>query len=349
MSFLNNLFGGEKRAESAVLIDVGAESVAGTYVCAIGDALPQVLYTRRFPVEAREGEAQAVAMLRALKLLGDTLVSEGAPVLARATGIGSTDSILVSIDAPWQKMSVRTERFEQKMPFTFTKHMVLSALQKVENALPGQILTDESIIGTVLNGYETHEPYGKLVHRASVSVLASYIDERIAKDVRATLQSLYHTKKMILIAGSSLHCQAIQTVFPHERDALILDAIGPLTSVALIRRGLLTDVVETSGRTASAAAWLKEVSAEFAKLAEQFPLPRTIFLLAPESKGSSLKEVLGTTNFGKLWLSDNPPKIVPVAGSHLSAFVRQAATAPPDLPLLLMALYFQQQRTGDAL
>ena len=85
------------------------------------------------------------------------------------------------------------------------------------------------------------------------------------------------------------------------------------------------------------------------KLLEQFPLPRTIFLLAPESKGSSLKEVLGTTNFGKLWLSDNPPKIVPVAGSHLSAFVRQAATAPPDLPLLLMALYFQQQRTGDAL
>jgi len=340
MSFIDDLFGTKKKIESAVLIDVGAESVGGAYVCAAGDALPEVLYTRRLPVEAHSGEHREAAMLRALKILGDTLVLEGAPVLARTTGTGAADSIVVSIDAPWQETSVRTERFEQDAPFFFTKSLVVETLKKTGLTAEGKLLVDESIIGTILNGYETRDPYGKVAHRATVVVLTSFIDTKVAKDVSELLQGVYHTKRILPIAGSSLHCQAMHIAFPHERDALIVDATGPLTTIALLRRGLFVSISEVPAAP-SLTKWVEHITAELSGIGKQYPLPRTIFLVARESELPALGKKLEEANLGELWLSDNPPKIVSVLASHIAGLVRQATTTPPDFVLLLMTLFWR--------
>ncbi len=344
MSFLENLFGGKGRAESVVLVDIGTSSVAGAYARYTGNELPVVLYTRRLPVEARGGEPVEKAMLRALKILGDTLIREGAPALARATGSGSADSILVSIDAPWQKTSVRTEHFEQKEPFTFTRDLVTEALENSGTKAPGKLIVDESIIGTILNGYETNDPYGKKVRRAAVVVLTSLIDERVARSIAEILRSAYHTHDIFPIAGGSLRFQAIQKAFPHERDALILDATGQIVSIALIRKGLFVAVVEAPPADTK-KEWMRGIGDELAGLAKHYPLPRTIFLLAREEDAVSLRKALDTPDFAKLWLSDDPPKIVSVLASHVAPLVRQATAATPDL-LLLMALYWKH-RSSD--
>ncbi|MDP2665037.1 MAG: hypothetical protein Q8P23_00070 [bacterium] len=346
MSFFDS-FSGKKKSESVVLIDIGTGSVAGAYAEYTEGEQPVVLYTRRLPIEIHEGEPHEDAMLRALGILGDALIREGAPVLMRATGSGSTDTVLVSVDAPWQKTSVRTEYFEQKDPFIFNKNMVRAALEKTSVAPTGQLLVDESIIGTILNGYETKDPYGKEARRASILILTSLIDEKVAKGIQKTLRGLYHTKNILSIAGSSLRYQAMRIAFPHERDALILDATGPLTSIALVRRDLLVDVVEIQIHKADTAIWLETLTDELAALAERFPLPRTIFLLAREPDITSIRETLDEAGLGKLWLSDNPPKIVSVRGSHLVGLIRETATATPDISLLLMALYFQRRSVKD--
>ena len=135
----------------------------------------------------------------------------------------------------------------------------------------------------------------------------------------------------------------MRTAFPHERDALVLDATSPLTTIALVRRDLLVDVVEVPSHRAGTEIWIKTVTDELAALAQRFPLPRTIFLLAREPDLASVREKLDAANLGKLWLSKNPPRIVSVQGSHLSGLVRQATTTPSDLSLMLMALYFQHR------
>jgi hypothetical protein len=300
---------------------------------------------RRLPIEMRKGESRERAMLRALEVLGDALIREGAPALMRATGSGSIDAVLVSVDAPWQKTSIRTEHFERKTPFTFSKSLVDSTLKETSTAAPGELLVDESIIGTILNGYETRDPYGKEVLRASIIILTSHIDERVANDIHSVIRGLYHTKNILSIAGSSVRYQAMRIAFPHEREALILDATGPMTSIALVRRDLLVDVIEIKmkGDTADIDVWLKKVMDELAELGERFPLPRTIFLLAREPGIVSLRKTLDAANLGKLWLSDNPPKIVSVLGSHITNSIRQETTTSPDLSLLLMALFWQHR------
>ena len=348
MSFIADLFSGKKKGTSVVLIDIGITSVAGAYARYAEGEPPALLYTRRFPIEVRADEPREEAMTRALITLGNTLVREGAPILARTTGSGNADAILVSIDAPWQETSIRTQMFEQRESFIFTKNLVAETLERTRVTTPGKTLADESIIGTILNGYESRDPYGKEVHRAAVIVLTSLIDAKVAESVAKTLQSIYHTTDILTIAGSSLRYQAMQKAFPHERDALILDATGPLTSIALIRKGLFVSITEVKVSDADTiGSWVGHIGDELAELAKHFPLPRTIFLLAREPEVSDLREALDSASLGELWLSDNPPKIISVLASHITGLVRQSAAATPDLLLLLIAIYYQARHERE--
>ena len=277
MSFLN-LFREKKKSQSVVLIDVTADSVAGAYALYKENETPTLLYMRRLPLEMRKGEPREHAMVRALTILGNELIREGAPVLMRTTGNGSVETILVSVNSPWQETKVRTENFERENPFVFTKSIVATALEKTSDVPSGKFLADESIISTVLNGYETHDPYGKHIRRASVTVLSSFIEKDVSDAIVSTLRGLFHTKHILIIAGGSLRYQAIRTAFPHERK--------------------------------------------------------------PDA--ASLKQAIEAADTGKLWLPGYPPKIVPVLASHIVGFVRQATTTPPDLQLLLMALYYSR-------
>lgn len=344
MSFFGDAFR-SIRSESLVLIDVSAGSVAGAYAHYVPGALPELLFTRRVPLELRSGEPHERALERALDVLGDALIRDGAPMLARRTGSGSADTILVSVDAPWQETTVRFENFERRTPFTFTKRMLTDALEK-KNAPPqGKLLADESFIGTILNGYEARTPYGKTVHRASVIVLTSLIDAQMSESIARMLRKLFHTKNILSVAGSALRYQAMHVAFPHESDVLILDAMGPLISIGLIRRGLLMAVSEISGDLSpkETTVWIQKAKEGLTRLAESFPLPRTIFLLTQEQDVKTLEKALNTAELKGLWLSDNPPKIVSVLANHVSALVRQSAPVLPDLTLILMAVYWQHR------
>ena len=340
MSFFRDLFR-RAPAESVVLIDIGTSSVAGAYARYTEQEPPVLLYTRRVPIEIRGDEPHEHAMLRALTILGDILIREGAPALARVAGNGAADVVLVSIDAPWEEISVRTEHFERKTGFVFTKSLVAKALAKRDPALPDKLLVDESIVGTILNGYETAHPYGKKVHRASAIILTSFIKQKIAQNILSILQRLYHTRRILPIAGSSLRYQAMHRAFPHERNALILDATGSLTSIMLVRKGLLVAISLVQNSATDDQTWTRKVADECAEIAKNYPLPRTIFLLAREPEIASLREKLDAAHLGSLWLSDNPPQIVSVLASHIAGSIRRMTTASPDLPLLLMALYYR--------
>lgn len=347
MSFFKNLFHKEKNGESVILIDIGADSVAGAYVRYEEKEPPTLVYSRSLPIEIHKGEPHERAMLRALTVLGEDLVREGAPVLARHIGSGSADRILVSVDAPWQETDVRSEHFEEAEPFVFTKGLLEKRLEEARVELSGRFLADESVIGTILNGYETRNPYGKEAHRATVIILTSFIAESVADGILATLSGLFHTKDILPIAGNSLRYQVMRDIFPHERNAIILDATGKsLTSVALVRKGIFASFVQVAN-PANGGLWVNTVMNEFSEIAKRYPLPRTIFLLAREPGILALREALAGIDSGTLWLSNNPPKIVPVLMSNLPRTIRQVSARPADIVLLFMALYHQNRRNAQ--
>jgi hypothetical protein len=325
-------------SKTVACIDVGSGSVAGAYAVITADKPAMLLYAKRVPIIAHENEAPQAAMLRALAVVTSALIQEGAPVLRRAQGSGSTDAVLVSLDAPWQTTELRTESTETAVPFVFTKHTVRALLSARVSAPKGRTLVNESIIGTLLNGYETRNPYGQRAHRATVIALTSYVDESVLAAVGAALRSAFHTRALYSIAGSSLRYQAIRAVFSHEDDALVIDATNKEVSIALIRHGLLVATLDAAGGEPGSEAWQAAMTGQLRAIAKQYPLPRTIFVLSDEAQAERLRNAFAQKAFTALWLTDKPPTIVPVAPSHIASLVTNQSA--PDLLLAFMAIYW---------
>lgn len=340
MSFFSHA---KKESEAVVLVEIGAGSVAGAYCLLREGEAPAILYTERIPITFNADIPHERSLLNSLNVLGDKLLHDGAPTLARATGSGSAHTILVSIEAPWQETSVRTEHIERDAPFIFTKGLVDQQLKRTRLKSSEKILADESIVGTVLNGYNTHDPYEKKAQRALVVVLTSIIDRHISEHLTNFFKKLFHTRQIVSISGNSLRYQAMRVAFPHDSDAIIIDATGSLTSISLVRQNLLVATVETAENGAQSSSWATEIKNIFVEIAKLYPLPRTVFLLGNDSDMPLLQEKLTAANLNDLWLSLNPPQIVPVLGKHIVGLVQQATTQSPDLNLLLMALYYQQR------
>lgn len=322
-------------------MDVSTDSVAGAYATFSNRGMPVVQYVRRIPVEARHGELVERAMLRALRTLSNTLILEGAPALARATDSGRAATLLVSIDAPWQRTSVRTVHIEKERRFTFTREVVAEAVGKGKSS-SDRLIVDENVVGAVLNGYETRDPYGKKANRASVIIMTSLIDAQIVKHITSVLREAYHAEDIRYVGGNALRFQALYSAFPHEHDALIIDATNPHASLMLVRKGVFVataDIPVASGEK----AWLRNLAHELSQIAKSYPLPRGVFLLAREADVASIRQALDTAHLEKMWLSDSPPKIISVLASHLGGLVRQGQAATPDAQMLLAAQYYGER------
>jgi len=346
MSLFESFFK-KSHTESAILVDIGAGSIFGSYAQFFEHDKPLITFATEVRIEPRPNELRERAMSRALGELGDRLIREGAPAHRHTTGSGHTDSILVSVDAPWQITTMRTEVIEQKAPFTFSRGLLATAIKRASITEKGFVLADESVIGTILNGYEVTAPFGKRVTHAKIVILSSAIAEVVAIEVADTLRRLFHTHNILLIAGASLRYQALRRVFPHEQDALILDANGPEVSLALVRHGYLVAIHDVKDGAPTSAEWIGEVKQGLAALAADYPLPHRVFLLARESESGNLKTALEQAKLGELWFSEDPPRIIAVTSSNVGGLLRIATDTKPELMTSLMTLYWQDERKRE--
>jgi hypothetical protein len=72
-----------------------------------------------------------------------------------------------------------------------------------------------------------------------------------------------------------------------------------------------------------------------------------LFLVAREPEGAELQKALAGASLSDLWLSENPPTVVPIVASILTQRVRVASADSPDLLIFLMALYWQQRERSN--
>ncbi|MDB5189881.1 MAG: hypothetical protein JWN49_207 [Parcubacteria group bacterium] len=231
-----------KKRSSVVVIDIGSSSVAGAYVHYTDKELPIIYYTIRMPIVPGEGEDIQTAMLRTLTAMGTELIEKGAPALRRETGSGSVDSVLVSVSAPWQETKVRTQAIHPDKPFTFTSRMLSEVVSSSANLEAGRVSTGESVIATILNGYEIPNPIGKRATRAEVVILSSTLEASVIDEIRTRVRKWYHTHEITFVAFAPATYTVLRDLYPHEKDFLILDVSGEGTDLAFVKAGLLVDV-----------------------------------------------------------------------------------------------------------
>jgi hypothetical protein len=245
-----SLFSQKKIHASFALIDICSASVAGA-LTHIQDGKSTIYYTERLPIKHRENEDDNEAMLRTLEDLSNRLLTHGAPILRKETGSGHLTKIFISVSAPWQKTSVRTEHINPPKPFIFTKALVSETIVKTTIVPEGYGKSGESLIATILNGYEIVKPYGKHVARAELIVLSSFLEKKVANDIEEVLRKTYHTHSIAITGFAPVAYAAFREVFPHEKDYIVLHVGAEASELAVIKRGLLVSVVSLNYGTHS--------------------------------------------------------------------------------------------------
>ncbi len=343
MGLFGNLFSSKPSNQAVIFLDVGADSVAGACVNFASDKPPFVAYSKRLPIDT-SAEKGRESIERTLSALGSALVAEGAPALMRVTGSGRASTILVSLDAPWADTAIRSEKIERNAPFIFSKAILQAAVAKAAELPKGRVLADESVVATMLDGYEAKKAIGLKASRISVIILSSSVDEPFAKTIGSKLRELYHGGTVHFISAASVRYQALKALFPHEEDYVVLDAAANSINVALVRRGVLVSHAAESiqqGGEAQEAVVLDAIKKTLAEITKRYPLPRTVLLIAADQMRDTIKKVLESNMLGSFRLTDDPPSVIPISASHLTDLVKNGAEATPDLALSLMALFWR--------
>ncbi|HWU24382.1 MAG TPA: hypothetical protein VN086_01345 [Candidatus Paceibacterota bacterium] len=229
-------------SSSMVLITIGSSACSGAYVEYKTGDQPTIHYNTRHVIESRDGEDLKTAMLRTLDMVGTDLIEIGAPTLRRETGSGSVDGVLISIAGPWQETKVRTETVQPGTPFTFTRHMLSEIVASHANVSENRVSFGESVIATILNGYDIADPFGKKANRAEVVILSSSLDKDVTEQIRNRIRKLYHTHSISFTAFAPVTYAVLRDLYPHERDFLVLDVATEDTDLAFVKAGLLVDV-----------------------------------------------------------------------------------------------------------
>ncbi|HEY0979392.1 MAG TPA: hypothetical protein VGE23_00935 [Candidatus Paceibacterota bacterium] len=363
----------KKPARSVALIDIGSASVGGAYAHFVEGQQPVIYYTARVDIEPREGEPITDSMLRALSFLERLMIEEGAPALRRETRDAHIDEVLVSIAAPWQETRVITTHIQERKPFTFSRAH-LDAADRAAGIPKDRERSGRTIIATILNGYETPNPFGKRATRADLIMLSSSIEKDAARLIELSLRRAFHTHDITLTAFAPVGYTVFRDLYPHQKDFVILDVSGSGTDMAFVKRGLLADTrtvpfgIHDLLRAATVAGqrahlndsalidpaanasfakeeeairrlWLSGLEEAFAAFAKAQALPRTVFLLADQSVREYLKRLLEGSDLRALWLTNDPLCVVALTPASLATRVKTRGLGEGDLFLALLALY----------
>lgn len=366
---------GNSNGERVALIDVSSSSVRAAYAVYTSRAPVRIVYETKVPIDVMQAAVADASMLRALDEALRILRSEGAPRLRKATGHGSVHRVVTSICAPWQRASLRVEVVENEKPFVFSESHLKEAFGKAPPG-PGHIQTEETVVATLLNGYDTTSPLGKKAKRAEIIVLSASMAQETYEIMRKTLASFSHARDVLFSTFASVSYRAIRSAFPLQKEFLALRVSGEATELSFVKRGfpIATGAVSVGLNTFSRAAreggvstyadaaadtgiidreksavlhgklevaeqaWVQGVRESLRSLAASHALPRTVFLVTDDEARGFISRLINASDLHSLWLSDEPLSVIALDATHFTSFIVRDTPFSGNAPVDLLSV-----------
>ncbi len=364
------LFGGNE-SKSVLLVDVSSSSARAAYASVRGKGPVVLHHAVRVPMEIGDEAASTATMLRTLDATLRELRDKGAPILHKRTGSGSVSAAYVTVGGPWQDAGIRIETVGDGKPFTFGAEL-LDRAKKNGEVPKGRIRSEESVLATILNGYETTEPVGKRAKSAEIVILTATIDEEAASMMRKAVGSFTDHKDVRFATFASLIHESVAGLFPHEKDYLGLRVSGEASELLFVKHGTplasvsipcglnefsraaqkfgmtgfpgddAIDHAAIPGLQEEMAAANKKWAGAIAGCLKDFTaahaLPRTLFLVTDPEARAFIHKALDVPDIHALWLSDDPLSVITLEPSHFSSAVGGEPGATDEVQINMLAL-----------
>ncbi len=366
------LFGSS--ATTVALIDVRSSSIAAGYAV-VKRGVPVALpYAVRLPLDPHATEPLEDAFDRTLELVLRDLVTKGAPLLRKATGSGKTDRALVSFTSPWQRSNVFSHHVEPGRPFVFSQQTLADVAAQAPAVPEGWTRANETVLATLLNGYEVENPNNKRVNSADLFMLSTSLESIMMGRVAAAIRKHLHQHHIDFDAFLPDVFEVMRDLYPHQRDYLVIDVGNAAVDMLLAKHGFLVsannishgigdisraargagvsspavptdaDALEAGkeiGLAEAEAAWVHEITEALGAVVRQEPLPRSVFLFAEEGVRDYVAKLLDTTGMRQLWLTEESLSFMPMLPGQFAPFFAAGCSPAADAPLSVLALSAQ--------
>jgi len=234
-----------------LIFDVGSGSVGGAIVLTSAIGAPSILYSFRSDIVLQAEITGRRLLSHMLRSLGEVVAAIGAEGF-RTAGFGtshpSVSEIFVSLSAPWvlsktSFLSLHNEKPEVLTPAIFNE---LLAHAHSDDAISGRgikgsIEVERKLMKTMLNGYETSEPYERRVSQAEFAVRRSFSVARVTEAITDTITRVVHSKHFSLHSFSLLAFAVFRELFPEEENFLVVDVSGEQTEVSVAKKSVLSE------------------------------------------------------------------------------------------------------------
>lgn len=244
------LFGlAKKKEEPMLLFHVGSSKVAGAFFVPQESGYPKIIFSIVEPIPVQEqldpGKFFSYT-LRTLQTVADKIHRQGLLAPKR---------IFVVLAAPWHSSQTRTIHLKKNAPFVFTEKIADELIKKEiqifsaehatqypqnEHALRAIELRN---IQTVLNGYEVAEPLYKKIQELEMTIFVSTSGEKLLGKIENAIRKAFHFEQIKFSSFAMAVFAMVRDLNQGSENFLLVDVGGEVTSIFLIKKGLLRESI----------------------------------------------------------------------------------------------------------
>lgn len=276
-----------------LVCDIGSATVALALVDT-SKTTPEILFTTKVPMVVQEifdqdklEQALIAFFDQAVKKVTDALHSELAHIPFKHIGSAS-----LVFSSPWYATKISTIVMQKDEPFLLDQRGVEEIVEQEEKKFEQEALhgaysnlgkrdmhvIERELIRVKLNGYETASPYLKKVSNAELSVAMSLVPHNLLLSLVTILKDTLHITRTKSFTFPLVSFGAMQTLFPHETDFLLVDVTGETTDISYIEDNI---IVGSHSFTLARNSLIRTVSEKL-----QLPSDMTLSHLSLYAKGT---------------------------------------------------------------
>jgi len=241
---------GRKR-DALLIFDVGSGSVGGAIVLDGKGQPPTVLYGTRSDIHFQQELTASRLLSLCLRALSEVVLAlehEGFDKAGFAGRRPTVAEAVVSLSAPWTVSKTSFLRVRNERPVRITETMFKALLdddwRRAAATVPkGGVEIEHKLIKSVLNGYETAEPYGKEALTAEFTTVTSYSLPKVTEKITDIISHRLHTKAISFHSFSLLSFAVLRELFPANENFVFVDVSGEQTEVSVVKNNVSLETI----------------------------------------------------------------------------------------------------------
>jgi hypothetical protein len=241
----------------SIVFDIGNGSIGGAFVKLSKDHKPAILFTHREPVvfqEKVEPQELLALLYRHFRNVVRHLEKEGLRELHKTGMHKHISGAYCILSSPWYISQTKVIKIEKEKPFTVSRKVLGGLLAQEEQVFERSVqegssviarsdvrVIERKIIQTKLNGYEVHDPYGKITSSIEVALFTSVAADDVLKQFEKILRTSFHLRAVSFHSFSLASFTALRDIFAKEENFLFIDVSSEITEITVVKQGILTE------------------------------------------------------------------------------------------------------------